>query len=174
MENVMCMYPGCNIYTRYNTICYTSIFFSSLEFWAGGKNGQGGGEEAVGSRRPTAMAKRTFSSSLFARFRQSVRERFERVVPLCFTWARWPPTVLLLPLNSWGSGLRILLHSWFLWEAVGLCITLTFLFGLRIPKKVRWSMHLNHFSLPLPLTTTSYLRQNCRSSPPHLYSSVIA
>ncbi|KAH8969393.1 hypothetical protein BDL97_02G031300 [Sphagnum fallax] len=32
----------------------------------------------------------------------------------------------------------------------------------------------NHCSLPLPLTTTYYLRQNCRSSPPHLYSSVIA
>lgn len=39
-------------------------------------------------------------------FRQSVRERFERVVASCFAWARWPPTVLLLLVNSWGSGLR--------------------------------------------------------------------
>jgi hypothetical protein len=47
------MYPGCNIHTRYNTICHASIFFSSLEFGAGGKNGQEGGEEAMGRRRPT-------------------------------------------------------------------------------------------------------------------------
>lgn len=172
------LYPGCNIYTRYNTIYGASKKFLHWSLGQEEKNGQEGGEEARGRRRPTKSQwrwRRGLSPHLSS---PASGKAYARNSSALFLYvSRGPgghPLCFSSPSTLEEVGYSILLHSWFLWEAVGLCITLTFLFGLRIPKKVRWSMHLNHFSLPLPLTTTYYLRQNCRSSPPHLYSSVIA
>ncbi len=122
-----------------------------------------------------------------ASFRQSVRERFERVVPSSFAWARWPHPLC-------ASSPRQLLRNW---VAASYCIadfpmggrrfvhicghrhfTLNVSFWTKDPPRrcadILCIFAYNHCSLPLPLTTTYYLRQNCRSSPPHLYSSVIA
>ncbi len=70
------MYPGCNIYTRYNTICYASIFFLHWSLgqeekmgrkgekrrWAGGGRQRANGDDEEGflfiSLRPLP-AKRT-------------------------------------------------------------------------------------------------------------------
>ncbi len=85
------MYPGCNLYTRYNTICYASNYFLHWSLgqeeknW-GGRGRRGDGQEAA-DKEPMAVAKRAFSSSPFAGFRESVCEGFERVVPSC-AWAR--------------------------------------------------------------------------------------
>lgn len=113
-----------HIYPVQHYLLYIN-FFSSLEFWAGGKNGQEGGEEAVGSRRPTKSQwrwRRGLSPHLPS---PASGKAYARDSSALFLHARGPGDHPLCffsssTLEEVGSG--ILQHSWFLWEAVGLCI----------------------------------------------------
>lgn len=140
------MYPGCNISTRYNTICYASIFDLHWSFgqeekmgrkgekrrWArGGRQGANGdGEEGfLLISLPPLPAKRT----------REIRARssFTCVGPVATHCASSPRQLS----RKWATASYCIADSY---GRPSVCaylrpptLTLTFLFGLRIPKKVR-------------------------------------